>query len=233
MEETGPPDVKQAIAPFNRMQRQVSDEMKRRDSTLAAISHDIRTPLTALRVKTELIEDEDVRADHIASIEKMERITASALDSLRGESRNEVMRTVDLGELVDSVCVDFQDQGADIRFDYPKGVYLRCRSNALTRAVTNLLDNAVRYAGSAEVSIIQEKQVIIIVVADVGPGIASEDVDIVSAPFKRLSPARGANKGGFGLGLAIAKAVAEGHDGKLVLDANIPTGLLVRLELPR
>ena len=98
------------------MQRQVTDEIARRTNTLAAISHDVRTPLTALRVKAEMIDDASVRDDLIASIERMERITASALEFLKGESRGEPMRRVDLSALLESECAEFEELGHDVAF---------------------------------------------------------------------------------------------------------------------
>jgi len=232
LDETGPLDVKRAIRSFNMMQRQVTDEMKRRTHTLAAISHDIRSPLTALRVKAELIEDPNVRADHIASIDKMERITASALAFLRGESRNEPKRQVDLGTLVECECVEFRESGATVSFECAKTINYACRPDALTRAVDNLIENAIKYAGSAHVSVEDAGDYIEISVSDHGPGIPDNKIASVLAPFERLSDARNSDAGGFGLGLAIARAVAEGHDGGLRLEPNDPTGLVVVINLP-
>lgn len=232
VDEMGPPDVKQAIRSFNAMQRQVADEVQRRTGVLAAISHDVRSPLTALRLKAELIEDEDARLDLIASIEKMERITASALAFLKGESRSEPKRQVDLGALVDSECADFREIGATVRFDYPRTIHYACRPDALARAVNNLIENAIKYAGSANVSVRQEGDWIEIAVADCGPGIAPEKIEDVLKPFERLSGARESETGGFGLGLAIAKAVTEGHDGEFELTANTPRGLIAVIKLP-
>ena len=232
IDEMGPPDVKQAIRSFNAMQRQVSDEVQRRTGVLAAISHDVRSPLTALRLKAELIDDEDARRDLIASVNKMERITSSALAFLKGESRNEPKRQVDLGALVDSECADFREIGAAVSFECPETIHYACRSDALARAVSNLVENAIKYAGSAEVSIRQSGDWIEIAVADCGPGIAPDKMDDVLEPFARLSDARESETGGFGLGLAIAKAVTEGHDGVFELAANTPRGLIARIKLP-
>ncbi len=231
--ETGPPDVRHAIRSFNLMQQQVRDEMGRRTHTLAAISHDIRSPLTALRVKAELIENEELRADQIASIEKMERITASALAFLKGESRSEPKRTVDLGALVESVCDDQSETGAAVRFTCTKAIHYSCRADALARAVNNLIENAVKYAGGAAVSVEQSENDIEIVVADRGPGISADELTRALEPFERLSVARNSNTGGFGLGLAIVKAVTEGHEGILSIEPNVPTGLVVTIWLPR
>ena len=150
LDESGPLEVRRTTHAFNVMQRQVVDEMKRRTATLAAISHDLRSPLTALRLKAEMIEDEAVREEHIASIDRMERITASALAYLKGEARNESKRTVDLAELVEAECADIQDAGGEVTFHLPPKVELQCRADALARAVRNLIDNAVKYAGAAE-----------------------------------------------------------------------------------
>jgi signal transduction histidine kinase len=232
LEETGPPDVKRAIRSFNMMQRQVADEMTRRTNTLAAISHDIRSPLTALRVKTELLEDFEVRADHIASIDRMERITSSALAFLKGESRNEPKRLVDLGALADSECAEFREMGAAVDFDSEKTILYSCRPDALARAISNIIENAIKYAGSALVSVTQNESYIDIVISDTGPGIPIDKMEEVLKPFARMSQARESEAGGFGLGLAIAKAVIEGHDGVFELFSNTPSGLIVKMKLP-
>ena len=232
LDEKGPPDVKRAIRSFNMMQRRVSGEMKRRTSTLAAISHDIRSPLTALRIKVELLEESVAKEDIITSLEKMDRITNSALDYLKGESRNEPKRLVDLGALVESECVEFCDRGARVSFQCEKTIHYTCRPDALSRAVSNLIENAVKYAQSADVLVTKRNQNIVISVSDNGPGISDNNIETVLEPFVRLSNAREGNKGGFGLGLAIAKAVAEGHDGALNLASNTPTGLIATLILP-
>jgi len=233
VEETGPSDLKQAIHSFNVMQKQVTGELDRRIGTLAAISHDIRTPLTALRVKVELIDDLDVRKDLMSSVDKMEKITTSALEFLKGESRNEPMRSVDLNALVESECSDFEEMGAIVHFRSEYHLPYRCRPNALIRGVRNLIQNAVKYAGSGNVKIVQNGQFIEISVADIGPGIPSEKIAQALAPFERLDFARDSDEGGFGLGLAIVKAVTEGHDGELLLKPNIPKGLIVIMQLPR
>ena len=230
--EEGTTDLRRAIRAFNAMQRQVADEITRRTNTLAAISHDVRTPLTALRIKAEMIDDIQVRRELIASIDRMERITASALEFLRGQSRNEPLQRVDLSALIESECFDFEETGRSVTFAGEQGITCMCRPDALARAVRNLIDNAVKYAGAAIVSLRCEPDCVTIAVSDRGPGIAADQRDAALEPFGRLSPARENQEGGFGLGLAIAKAVAEGHDGELVLTDNEPTGLIATLRLP-
>ena len=230
--EQGPVDLRRAIRSFNMMQLQVADEVTRRTNTLAAISHDVRTPLTALRLKAELIDDEEIRRDLTSSIERMERITASALDFLRGECRTEPLCCVDLSALLESECVDFEDTGRNVVFLGEQGVHHTCRPDALARALRNLIDNAVNYGNGAEVALRVSSAFVEILVSDHGPGIPAEKVDLVVEPFQRLSSARERHEGGFGLGLAVVKAVAEGHGGHLVLTANQPSGLVATIRLP-
>jgi signal transduction histidine kinase len=230
--EDGPVDLRRAIRSFNAMQRQVAGEMARRTGTLAAISHDVRTPLTALRVKAEMVDDPEVRASLIAGVERMERITASALEYLKGESRGEPLRAVDLSALLESECAEFEELGHDVSFVGEHGVQGRCRPEALARAVRNLIDNAIKYGGSARVSLRAEAGFMEIAVADEGPGIPEDERRRAIEPFERLSTARDTDSGGFGLGLAIVRAIAEGHEGGLALTKNEPHGLVATIRLP-
>jgi signal transduction histidine kinase len=230
--EDGPIDLRRAIRSFNAMQRQVAGEMARRTSTLAAISHDVRTPLTALRVKAEMVEDPDMRTSLIASVERMERITASALEYLKGESRGEPLRAVDLSALLESECAEFEELGHDVSFIGEHGVQGTCRPEALARAVRNLIDNAIKYGASARVSLRVESGFMEIAVADEGPGIPEDERRRAIEPFERLSTARETDSGGFGLGLAIVRAIAEGHEGAFALTKNEPRGLIATIRLP-
>jgi signal transduction histidine kinase len=223
--EDGPIDLQRAIRAFNEMQRQVADELARRTSTLAAISHDVRTPLTALRIKSELIDDSELREDMVASINRMETITASALEFLQGGAHAEPMRCVDLSELLESECQEFAELGQPASFTGAYGIRCNCRPDALARAVRNLIDNAIKYGAGAQVSVSADEEWVEISVADNGPGIAPELRERAVRPFERLSQTHQ----GFGLGLAVAQAIAAGHGGELILDANRPTGLIARL----
>ena len=233
IDERGPQDVRRTIAAFNAMQRQVAEAVTRRAQTLAALSHDLRTPLTALRVKAELIEDEAVRSDLIASIRKMESVSTSAIEFLRGESQAEPLRTVDITALVESECADFEDVGAPVRFEPAPPLPCACRPEALARAVRNLIDNAVKHGGGASASVRPGDGWVEIVVSDQGPGIPDDQIANVVEPFVRLSPARETQEGGFGLGLSVVKAVAEGHGGTLVLQAGRPGGLVATIRIPQ
>jgi len=230
--ESGPLDLRRAIQSFNAMQRQVSEEVSRRTNTLAAISHDLRTPLTALRVKAELIEDGQTRGDLITSIDRMEKLTASALSFLRGESRHEPMREVNLTTLVESECRDFSELGETIIFEGESGIQYRCRPEALARAVRNLIENALKYGEQARVAVHKDRENLRIEVSDKGSGIPQHLRVKAKTPFVRLSKARESTLGGFGLGLAVVEAIARGHDGELILSDNRPQGLIAEIKLP-
>lgn len=232
LKEEGPADVKRTIEAFNAMQQQVTDEIKKRTDTLAAISHDVRTPLTALRIKAELIEEEETKQDLITSIERMEKITASALEFLKGESRGEPLRETDINALLESECQDFEEMGNTVQFEQAGHILHSCRPEALARAIRNLIENAIKYGGGAYVTAKQSHSGVSIIIADTGPGIPEDKIALALEPFERLSKARESNKGGFGLGLSVAKAIAEGHDGQLVLERNMPTGLIATIKLP-
>jgi signal transduction histidine kinase len=233
VEEIGPPDIRRTISAFNKMQQQVAQEVARRTQTLAAISHDIRTPLTALRIKAELIDDEQSKQSLIGTINKMEKITASALEFLKGADATEPMRPVDLSILLESECLDFSELGDPVTYHGKNNIVQLCRPDALARAVRNLIENAVKYGGGARVNLIADEAFITIEVSDNGPGIDASEIDNVVEPFKRLSKAREGNKGGFGLGLAVVKAIAQGHNAKLTLRANKPMGLVASIRLDR
>ena len=232
LEERGPADIRHVIRSFNAMQREVKDEMTRRTHMLAAVGHDIRTPLTALRVKAELIRDPDMKADIISSVKKMERIASSALDYVRGESRSEEKKNVDLRALIESECSEFEELGERVQFAGEQKLHYRCRPIALARAVRNLIDNAVKYGGAATVEIIKSDAFIEIRITDEGSGLSEDKIEQAFDPFKRLSDARESNQGGFGLGLAIVKAIVQGHDGELRLEQNTPCGLCAIIKLP-
>jgi len=233
VDESGPPDLRRAIKSFNTMQQQVADDVKKRTDTLAAISHDLRTPLTALRIRGELVDDDEARRDLVASIDKIDKVIASGLEYLRGESRSEPLREVDLSTLLASECSDFDESGQKARFVGEKGVRFNCRPDALARAVRNLIENANKYGDGAVVELRSGVQYVDITVSDTGPGIPADKIDEALEPFRRLSMARESQQGGFGLGLAIVDAVTKGHDGQLLLEANNPSGLAATIRLPR
>lgn len=232
IEESGPPDLRRAIAAFNTMQKRVAGEVSRRASTLAAISHDIRSPLTALRIKAELVQDAVSREDLVVSIDKMERITASALDFLKDDTRHEPMRDFDLAALLRHECSALADAGCRATYAGPDTCVYCGRPDGLARAVRNLIENAHKYADGATITLHADDDRVCIDVSDQGPGVPEDRMASIQEPFERLSSARESNQGGFGLGLAIVKAICEGHEGELALSSNQPTGLKASMRLP-
>ena len=233
VDERGPSDLRRAMAAFNAMQKQVAEAVRRRAHMLAAIGHDLRSPLTALRIKAELVEDPQRRADLISSIDKMDRMTTSVLEFLKGDFRSEPVRAIDLGALLEHEVQAAREMGLTAIYSGPPALSFQGRPDALQRAVRNLIENANRYAPGADVTLRETKECIEIVVADHGPGVPEEALARIVEPFERLSDARESGRGGFGLGLAIVKAVCEGHDGELRLGANAPIGFVAVMRLPR
>ncbi|WP_246734180.1 ATP-binding protein, partial [Oharaeibacter diazotrophicus] len=201
--------------------------------TLAAVGHDLRTPLTRLRLRVDFVEDDDVRAALVGDLDYMTALTEEALAHLRGSGRPEPLERVDVGSLLSTVVDRFADLDADVRADLPAGLEAPLRPNAVQRAVRNLIENALRHAGHARVSARRAGRHVVIAVADEGPGIAPEDRDRLVRPFERGDAARTSGPDhGLGLGLSIARDVAVSHGGRLVLGDNVPTGLIATLELP-
>ena len=233
VQESGPSDLRRAIAAFNKMQGQVATEVRRRAHMLAAISHDLRSPLTALRIKAELVEDAQARADLVASIDRMNRMTTSVLEFLKGDSRNEPLRSIDLAALLGHECEAARGLELLASYEGPETFLFSGRPEALARAVRNLIENANKYATGAEVTLTHDADHVEIAIADRGPGVQPEEIRRMIEPFERLSSARESGRGGFGLGLSIVRAVCEGHDGKIDLRANVPTGLIAVMRLRR
>lgn len=229
--EQGPDDIRQTAVAFNRMQERLQRFVEDRTRMLAAIGHDLRTPITTLRLRAEFVPDRETQEKMLATLDEMQGMTEAALSFARDEAGSEQTRAVELGALVESLCDDLSELGARVEYeDGFKGSY-RCRPDALRRALRNLIENAVRYGSEARVRVVREKDSLDIVVSDKGPGIREADMAQVFAPFFRLEHSRNAETGGVGLGLSIARAIARHHGGDVVL-RNIAGGLEARITLP-
>lgn len=231
--ERGPPDVTALIAAFNRLRARVTAMLDEKDRMLGAIGHDLRTPLAALRVRLEAIGDEPDRHRAAELVEEMDRTLDDILSLARLGRPGEAATEVDLAALADAVVEDFRDLGEDVTFiDHPR-LALRLRPTMVRRAVRNLVENAVKYAGAAEVRVADQGHAAQIVVADRGPGIPPDRLDAVLEPFTRLEASRNRDTGGIGLGLALARAVAREAGGDLRLANRQGGGLEATLTLPR
>ena len=230
--EKGPKDVRQTTRAFNRMQGRLHRFVHDRTQMLAAVSHDLRSPITVLRLRTEFIEDSDTRQKISATLDEMESMTDAALAFVREDSVQEQTQTIDLTSLVDAVCADLADTGAQISFAIGPAIKIHGRSVSIKRAVRNLLVNAITYGIRARVSLQIDDRRAVILVEDDGPGISADLHEQVFAPFFRAEESRNRETGGVGLGLSIARTIARAHGGDVTFDRSEGGMFQVILSLP-
>jgi signal transduction histidine kinase len=230
--ERGPHELRATIRAFNRMQERLRRFVNDRTQMVAAMSHDLRTPLTRLRLRAEFIEDQEQQRRMLADLDSMGDMIDSTLAFVREDAQREPRRLVDLGALVESVCENASDAGGAVNFSPRRGIDLLVRPNAISRAVANLIDNAVKYGGTAHATLHREPGRVIVVIDDDGPGIPTDERENVFAPFYRLERSRNRDTGGVGLGLAVARTIAREHGGDVKLCNVDGGGLRARLELP-
>ena len=232
VEPSGPADLRNAILAFNAMNERVVKLLEEKDRTLGAIGHDLRTPLASLRIRAELVEPEEDRERMVATIEEMSATLEDILVFARlGRSNEPVLRT-DVSELVASLTEDYRDVGKPVSLTTDGPSEADVQPNLLRRAVRNLVDNALTYGGSAEVDVRKKETAVAISVSDRGPGLTAGELQRVTGAFYRGEPSRSRETGGAGLGLSIAKAVADAHGGALELSNREGGGLCVMITLP-
>jgi len=230
--EEGPDDVRRAARAFNRMTDQVSRTLESQRQLLSAVGHDLRTPLTALRINSEFVEEEELRERILKNVEELQELTEAVLSSARGAG-GEKTRKIDLAALIESLCTDLDEMGQPVSWSAHSAAPVSCRPNEIRRAVRNLIQNAVAYGNRADVCLNVAPDRYDIIVDDDGPGIPDADRTRVFEPFVRLEASRSAETGGCGLGLTLVKAIAEGHGGQVALENRTERGLRARLTLPR
>lgn len=231
--EDGPEEVRRAAEAFNRMQDRLRRLIDERSRALAAVSHDLRTPLTRLRLRADLVEDDALRAQLESDIEDMRTMIEATLDYLRGLRDAEPVQIIDVEALLQSIVADQQALGRAVTLGRVDALPYPGRLSALKRAVANLVDNAVQYGHEARVSAIDAPDTLRIAVEDGGPGIPEADLRRVVEPYVRLDTSRSRATGGVGLGLAIAGDAARLHGGTLQLLNRPEGGLRATLELSR
>lgn len=232
--ETGPSEVAQAAAAFNRMQRRIGEHLAERTQILAAISHDLQTPITRMRLRAELLEDAVLRDKLRADLEAMEVLVREGIAYARSaHGAAEPACPVDLMALLDSLACDYADSGHPVELAGAVAAPLHTRPQALRRIVTNLVDNALKFAGAAQIHAQDTGAGVQVEVLDRGPGIAPGELEAVLLPFHRLEDSRSRDTGGTGLGLAIALQLAQALGGSLSLHNREGGGLCARLVLPR
>jgi len=233
MPETGPVEVARAAHAFNTMQTRLSGYIRERTQVLAAMSHDLKTPITRLRLRAELLDDAQLRAKFTGDLQEMESMVAAALDFLRGMESTEALQPVDIMALLESLQADIQETGGAVDIEGRTVRPYTGRAQALKRCIGNLMENAVKYGQCARVIVDDNDVRLELRIQDEGPGIPAGELEKVFEPFYRVEGSRNRDTGGTGLGLAIARSVAELHGGSIVLTNCPQGGLAATLTLPR
>lgn len=228
----GPIDIQNVIIAFNTMLKRVTNVNDHRARALAAISHDIRTPLTSMRLQAEFISEPDIQDNIFKKIDEMEQICEATITFALQDSWSEKTRVFDIVSLVDSLCADLYEQGLDVHFELTEKIKFSGRPVALKRAFTNLIKNGVEYGESVEVSIVKLDSVIKIHILDQGKGIPADKMEQLFSPFERLEHSRNRDSGGLGLGMAIARSVVRSHGGEIELENIEYKGLDAIVILP-
>lgn len=227
------PEYKAIADSFNDMQLRLKRFVDDRTQMLAAISHDLGTPLTRMRLLAEDLSDPAQRDQVLADIAEMEMMIQTSLLFARDDAQAESYVTVDLASLAISLCDNATDAGHVAAYQGPNHASLPCRPMAMRRALTNLIDNGCKYGGSVVVSLSEDAGAFVITVSDQGPGIPAEDIETAFKPFRRLETSRNRATGGAGLGLTIARDIIHGHGGSLTLQNNSGPGLTATIRLPK
>jgi signal transduction histidine kinase len=230
--ESGPREVRLAATAFNRMQERLRRFVNDRTQMLAAISHDLRTPLTRLRLRAEFVDDDAQRSKMLGDIAEMEAMISATLAFARDDAVREPRSPQDLDQLLDQLASDLCDGGYPVHYEPTGLVQVSCSPGGLRRALANLAENAVKYGGVARLTLHRTDDLVTILIDDDGPGIAPEMAEQVFQPFFRLEGSRNRDTGGVGLGLSVARTIIRGHGGDIQLINRPEGGLRVAVTLP-
>lgn len=231
-EERGSVEIVALAKALNGMQRRISTMVESRTRMLRGISHDLRTPLTRLRLRADRVEDGEVREALLTDIERIDRLLKESLSYLRDNHQSEAPQRVDLASVLQTICDEFADMGNAVIYRGPGRMIVSFRPLALMRAVTNLCENGVKFGTHVEIELRNIDGFAVIDVMDDGPGIPEAYRSRVLEPFFKLDAARGGADAGFGLGLSIVAEIIQAHHGKLELLDREPSGLTARLIIP-
>ncbi|WP_370270263.1 ATP-binding protein [Nioella sp.] len=226
---TGPTEVRDLARSFNRMQARLTRFVSERTRMLAALGHDLRTPLTNMRIRAEMVDDDETRDSIVASVEEMQGMVEATLTFARGLVGTEEPELVDLRHYLDDLCIAMPETVALLG---PEGCELRLRPNAMRRALRNLVENALRYGDVARLDWHVASGELVLTVDDDGPGIPEDQLDKVFDPFFRLERSRSLETGGHGLGLSIARTIIQSHGGEVSLANRPEGGLRATVRLP-
>jgi len=229
LEVSGPVEVRELTSAFNRMQDRLTRYVADRTRLLAALGHDLRSPLTAMRVRAEMVDDKDTREGLVSSIEEMQSMVEATLSFARGLTDSEVAETIEIGEFLEALRADMMSEFHLVK---RPDCHVRVRPRALRRALRNIIENAVRYGRTASVDFFFEGDQMAIVVDDQGPGIPATELGAVFDPFYRLEQSRSLETGGHGLGLSIARTIVRAHGGDIELSNRAEGGLRAKIVFP-
>lgn len=230
---SGPPEIQEVMQAFNEMQLRLRKIVQDRTQMLAAISHDLRTPITRLQLRAEFLKDHSQYQKILADLNDMERMIASILSFAQDDIRTETMTRFDINGLLQSLSDDIKDGGGKINYLAPENrIAFHGRFMAMKRALSNLLENAIKYGAEVDVELSTRDEKIHIKIMDIGPGIPQEEMEQVFAPFYRVDRARSPEQSGSGLGLTVARDIVRAHGGDIFLSNRDPHGLNVHIVLP-
>ncbi|MBO6519941.1 MAG: HAMP domain-containing protein [Rhodospirillales bacterium] len=232
LREEGPADIRDTIRAFNEMQDRLQRFVTERTKMLAAISHDLRTPITSLRLRAEMLDDAEAREKMIQTLADMQDMVEATLAFAREEAAAEPTRPADLGALLGAVADDLRDLGHAVELKAATPVTYPCRPLAMRRALTNLVLNAATYGDTAHVTLTARDGAPRIMIEDDGPGIPPDQLDRIFEPFVRLETSRNQETGGIGLGMSIARDIIRRHGGDIRLENMDEGGLRVTISLP-
>lgn len=230
--QKGSMEIRQATAAFNAMQERIKHHIRQRTQMLAAITHDLQTPLTRLRLRLEKVDDPELKNKLIEDLSQTQALVREGLDLARSIDLNEPMKPLHIDSLLDSVTSDAIDAGQSVTLQGKVHLPVLAHPVSLRRCLANLVDNAVKYGGSAEIAVRSEEEEIHISITDCGPGIPGDQLEKVFEPFYRLETSRSRQTGGTGLGLTIARNIIVQHGGRITLANHKAGGLEVILNLP-
>lgn len=231
-EEKGSLEIVALARALNGMRNRIATMIDARTRMLRGISHDLRTPLTRLRLRAERVTPQDLRDRLLADIAHIDNLLKESLSYLRDDHRRETVEKADLATMLQTICDEFNDIGHALTYHGPKRLVANFKPLAMTRAVTNLCENAVKFGSTVALELTPNDEAIIINVADDGPGIPEPYRDRVPEPFFKVDAARGGSDSGFGLGLSIVSEIVQAHGGKLELLDRVPHGLIARMTIP-
>ncbi len=232
LQENGPTEVRQAAHAFNTMQTRLSRYLEDRARILIAVSHDLKTPITRLRLRVEQLGVQPLRDSFLKDLDEMQGMTAATLDFMRGLENTESVQPLDIRALLESLQADYEDMGLSVTLEGDTPPPYPARPLSLKRCLVNLIDNAHKYGQRVTITLKNQSEQLQIIVADEGPGMPEAALETVFEPFYRLETSRSRATGGTGLGLSIARNITRAHGGDIILRNRVGGGLEAIVSLP-